>query len=213
MDARATDGGLVATVPLRSLADGKRRLQSRLNGDERERLITRLCAAVVEALRASHVVDAIALVSADEAALRFAQTLGVTPLREEEAGLNGALRTAGQWALDAGAAAHLIVLPDLPLLQAEDVRAVVRRGDTRPGVVICPDRFRSGTNLLLLRPCHAIATQFGTRSFEAHQAAARSAGCHVAIYDAPGTGWDIDTPEDLEGLGFSIRRAALQREF
>ncbi len=188
----------VATLPIRSLHDGKQRLASRLSPEQRGQIIMRLCLAVAGALRESGVVDMISLVSGDDAALAFGESIGLVPLWEGQANLNAALRTAGHWAQEAEA--HLIVLPDLPLLQAADVRAVVGAAPETPGVVICPDRMRMGTNLLLMRPSGVIAPSFGPESFQRHLHAAKLARIAVVTVDSPGTRWDIDTPDDLAGL-------------
>ena len=195
---------IAATLPIRSLHDGKRRLANHLTPDQRSRLIANLCTLVVRALRDSGVVDMIGLVSGDDRTLEWGRSLGLVPIQERGVGLNVALRTAGAWAAAAGAEAQLIVLPDLPLLHAADVRAVARRGAGAPGVVLCPDRSRTGTNVLLLRPCGAIPTMFGRHSFAHHVEAARAAGRAVTVYDSPGTSWDIDTPADLEALGLDL---------
>ena len=83
--------GIVATLPLRSFDNGKRRLATRLTASQRCRLIVYLCTAVVGALRESGVVDKISLVSGDDRALDFGQSLVLTAIREKQATLNGAL--------------------------------------------------------------------------------------------------------------------------
>ena len=196
--------GIVATLPLRSLHNGKRRLATRLTASQRCRLIVGLCTTVVYALRESGVVDKISLVSGDDRVLEFGRSLGLAPILEKEATLNGALDTAGAWASNWGADGHMIVLPDLPLLRAADVRAVANAGAAENAVVVCPDRSTTGTNILLLRPCGAIPTMFGPNSYDRHLRAARAAGRRINVYDSPGTRWDIDTPEDLDALGLSL---------
>ncbi|HZG69555.1 MAG TPA: hypothetical protein VEZ12_22670, partial [Herpetosiphonaceae bacterium] len=120
--------GIVATLPLRSLDNGKRRLAHRFSADERRQMIMAMCGTVVSALRASGVITRIALVSGDAATLDFGRSLGLVPIQERIHDLNSALRTAGEWA--AGQAdEHLIVLPDLPLLSPDDIRGVVESAD------------------------------------------------------------------------------------
>ena len=195
---------IAATLPIRSLRDGKRRLGHVLQPAQRQRLIVALCTSVVKALQGSGVVDTIGLVSSDEAALAFGDTLGLAPIYETQSGLNEALRTAALWASASGAEGHLIVLPDLPLLRPSDVRAVVDAAPLTSGIVACPDHLGSGTNLLLQVPCQAMPTAFGANSFRQHMETARMAGLSVRTVDAPGTRWDIDTPDDLTQLSWKL---------
>jgi 2-phospho-L-lactate/phosphoenolpyruvate guanylyltransferase len=194
-----TAGGIVATLPIRSLFHGKRRLAGHLSEAERTRLILHLCNTVVRALRDSGTVDMISLVSGDEMALRFARTLGLEPLREEEQELNGALHTAMAWA-SARADAHLIVLPDLPLLRAADIRQVVAAGSETPSLVLCPDHTGLGTNIMFARPCGVVPPLFGLGSLARHLEAGHAAGVPTTLIEAPGTRWDLDTPDDLRAL-------------
>jgi 2-phospho-L-lactate/phosphoenolpyruvate guanylyltransferase len=204
-DRRAARG-IVATLPIRSLFHGKRRLADHLTEPERTRLILHLCNTVVRALRDSGTVDMISLVSGDEMVLRYARTLGLEPLREEEQELNGALHTAIAWA-SARADAHLIVLPDLPLLRAADIRHVVAAGSETPSLVLCPDHTGLGTNMLFARPCGVIPPLFGLGSLARHLEAAREAGVPTTLIEAPGTRWDLDTPDDLRALGIHVAMA------
>src|SRR3712207_5900197 len=91
----APTGQLVPTLPLRSLHDGKRRLQHHLTVRQRRDLLTYLCEIAVRALRDSGIVAMIGLVSGDDRTLAYGRSLGLVPIKEEEIGLNGALRTAG----------------------------------------------------------------------------------------------------------------------
>lgn len=195
--------GIVATLPVRSLLDGKRRLAHRLDSGERRRLIMAMCTTVVAALQDSAVIAAIGMVSGDAETLEFGRSLGLTPIWEHEPDLNSALRTAGEWAREY-ADQHLIVLPDLPLLRPDNIRELVESADGAPSIVICPDRTRTGTNMLLLQPCGCIPPLFGSGSLQRHLAAARATNAAVRIYDSPGTSWDIDTPDDLAGINFEL---------
>jgi 2-phospho-L-lactate guanylyltransferase len=203
MNSPTPSRDIVATLPVRSLHDGKRRLADRLNAAERRRLIMAMCATVVAALKDSGVIAQIGIVSGDVETLDFGVSLGMVPIREREHDLNSALRTAGEWA--AGLAdQQLIVLPDLPLLRPDNIRELVESAEGAPSIVACPDRTRTGTNLLLLHPCGCIPPLFGTGSLQRHLAAARAAKITVRLYDSPGTSWDIDTPDDLAPLGVEL---------
>lgn len=195
---------IAATLPIRALKDGKRRLESRLTPTQRSALIVTLVRAVVQTLRESGAVAVIGLISADDAALGLAEQLRIAPIHEARRGLNEALQTGAAWARAAGADGHLIILPDLPLLRPADIRAVIELGRDDP-IVACPDRNGTGTNMLLMQPCGAMPPAFGPGSLPRHLAAAAAAGLGTALYDSPGTRWDIDTPADLSGLGVNYQ--------
>jgi 2-phospho-L-lactate guanylyltransferase len=68
------------------------------------------------------------------------------------------------------------------------------------GVVIAPDRRRSGTNALLCAPPAIVPPSFGKDSFQRHLAAARSQGLDVRIVESDVLALDIDELEDLDEL-------------
>lgn len=102
-----------------------------------------------------------------------------------------------------GADAALILSADLPLARTADLRRIAAAG-RRSAVVIVPDRRRSGTNALYLRPPSRIAPRFGRGSFAAHRAVAGPDGRVLALARL---GLDIDTPADLALLRRTRRSA------
>jgi len=84
-----------------------------------------------------------------------------------------------------------------------DLRRIAAAGRSSE-VVIVPDRRRSGTNALYLRPPSRITPRFGRESFAAHRRAAGTAGRVLSIARL---GLDIDTPSDLIALRRAKRRA------
>ncbi len=191
---------VVAVLPIRALDDGKRRLSARLSAAERRMLIVRLCTVVVRALRESGMIESIGVVSGDATTLEWAREKGLTPIRQHGDGLNDALISGAAWARSTGANAQLIVLPDLPLLRADDVQAVLRTDAPERSIVICSDRAGAGTNMLLMRPCGVIPPHFGVGSFAQHLEAARHMDVPVRVCDLPRTHWDVDTSDDLDEL-------------
>jgi 2-phospho-L-lactate guanylyltransferase len=196
--------GVVAVVPIRGLASGKTRLAGELPPEAREALTRRMLRTVVGAAVASGAVDAVAVVSPDPAALALAAELdpAVVPLPQDPVapGLNPALAAGREWALARGAAL-LVLFGDLPLLAGHDVRRLL--APAAP-VVLAPDRHGAGTNALVLRLGVPGATDFrfgfGGGSCPRHLAEAARLGLAVETSVAPGTAFDLDTPEDLRAL-------------
>ena len=102
--------------------------------------------------------------------------------------------------MDHGASSLLGLPADLPLLEAQDVRAVLESGVDAPSVVISPDGARAGTNALLLHPPDALPFAFGPGSYQAHLHAARERGLDVRVCERPHLAFDLDTADDLTRL-------------
>ena len=204
-------GGIVALVPIRSLAEGKTRLGGALTSEARQALTRRMLRGVIRAALDSGAVGTVAVVSPDPAALAQAmlEGQGVVPLVQEpdRPGLNGALAHGRDWALRARASAVLILFGDLPLLDPDDVRNLVRRDAP---VVLAPDRHGTGTNAMLLRlggtegrrdgGGEQFRFAFGPDSYARHADEAHRLGLDVATALTTGTAFDLDTPDDLRLL-------------
>jgi len=96
---------------------------------------------------------------------------------------------------------------DLPLLTADDIREVVKRGINPPVVVITPDRHHQGTNALLISPPGLIQYEYGPGSFQRHCMLAEKAGARLEICERGAVALDIDLPEDLELAGYELMDA------
>jgi 2-phospho-L-lactate guanylyltransferase len=206
----------VAVVPLNWRSEAKSRLRATLDDSVRETLVSWMSARVLAALRTSAVIAHIAVVSPDEAFLAEAAAAGAVALAQaegplpESGGLNEGLELGRRWALASGADMLLVVLGDLPLLSAAEVRAMVYMGGSgtsEPRVVLAPDRREQGTNAMLLSPPAALPFAFGAGSLVRHRALARARGADLAMFRSPGTSFDVDLPEDLE----EMRRRARSR--
>jgi 2-phospho-L-lactate guanylyltransferase len=133
--------------------------------------------------------------------LEEAERRGATPLIQESRGLNPALEEGRRRALELGASALLVLPADLPLLEAGDVRAILKEADKGASAVVSPDGARSGTNALLIQPPEALPFAFGANSFEAHLGAASGRSLEVRICERPHLAFDLDTAGDLAQLG------------
>ncbi|HEX5417118.1 MAG TPA: 2-phospho-L-lactate guanylyltransferase [Chloroflexota bacterium] len=198
-------GGTIAIVPVKRLAAAKSRLAGTLTAAERAELVLGCFDRVLGALQTSGRVNRCLVVTGEAAIHERARRAGADPVDEVASGAgsprdhhNQAIETARQVGLAWAPESLLVVSADLPLLRPEDVRALIARSGTTPGIVIAPDRHGRGTNALLLRPPDAIRFQFGVDSYARHRQTAEAAGLPVQVYDAPGTAFDVDVPEDLD---------------
>jgi 2-phospho-L-lactate guanylyltransferase len=159
-----------------------------------------MLADVLGSLRHVPGLDAVVVVTADPVAESAARSRGVTVLHDsEQAGQSPAAAIGIRFALAEGFVRALLVPGDTPLLDPDEVAALLdRAGD--PSVAIVPDRHGTGTNALLLSPPDAIEPSFGPGSFERHRSLAHAAGVACTIEEIPSLMHDVDTPDDLSAL-------------
>jgi 2-phospho-L-lactate guanylyltransferase len=188
-----------AVVPVKDLWGTKSRLKPILNPGARAGLTLYMMGRVVSAISGAGV-ENVCVVSPDPIVLDEARRRGAEPLLQESRGLNPALEEGRRWAMDRGTTALLVLPVDLPLLDAEDVSAVLEQVGETPSVTISPDGVHAGTNALLLRPPDALPFAFGPGSYEAHLRAARERGLDVRVCERPHLAFDLDTAEDLGRL-------------
>ena len=186
-----------AIVPVKPLNRAKSRLARVLSGPEREQLTLRMLRYNLETACAIEGLAGVLVISRDNDVLAEARAVnGVLTLQESGIpGLNNALNQARH--MLRGADAILVLPADIPLVVADDVRAMLEMGRQPGSVVIAPDRHGQGTNAIFLHPPGIIDFSFGVGSFARHQAAARSQGARVFAYQSEGLALDIDTPEDM----------------
>lgn len=161
---------------------------------------------VLRAVRATRLRWRVVVATDSRAIARLARSRGAGALLLRARGARATATAALRAAQDAGCRQVLVLPADLPLARAADLRRVIAAGE-RADVVAVPDRRRSGTNSLLLRPPLAIAPRFGRDSFASHLAAARARGLRARSLAPTTLRLDVDTPEDL-ALLLIARRAA-----
>jgi len=179
----------------------KTRLRSALEPVERERLALGMFDDVVAAARSTR--WPVLVVTDSPAIGARARVAGARALVVPARGTRDAARHGAGRAARGGADAVLIVAGDVPLVRAADLRRIAAAG-RRASVVIVPDRERSGTNALYLRPPERIAPRFGRGSLAAHREAAGGDG---RVLTVARLALDVDTPADLVALRRVRRRA------
>jgi 2-phospho-L-lactate guanylyltransferase len=181
-------------IPLKRLDAAKSRLGSALSGAERRRLMAAMIAHVVRAALAAET-GRVVLASSDPDAPALAAELGVGCVSDGGLAWNTGLAHA-RASLPSPAAAVLYLAGDLPLLEADDLAAVLAAGATATAVI--GRAHDGGTNALWVSPADAFTPAFGARgSAGVHAALAGSAGLRPVLLDRPGLARDVDTPADL----------------
>jgi 2-phospho-L-lactate guanylyltransferase len=188
-------------VPIKALPSAKRRLAGIFDQIERRALVLAMLADVLVAARGAGFTAGV--LSPDPDVLSLAQDLGGRPLPEDPTAgsLNKALELAIA-ALPPQTGAVLVILGDVPLVTATEIRALAdqqsRSFARSPALIVgAPDRAGHGTNGLLLCPPGVIRLHYGPDSMVAHLAAARANGVDVRVLKLPGLSLDVDTEADL----------------
>ena len=187
-----------AIVPVKPFSQAKSRLKDVLTPVQRAGLGREFLIHTLQVLAQVHEIRRVLVISRDTAALTLAHKYQARTVTESGTpDLNTALRRATEAVVGLGAHALLILPTDLPLLSAEAVQQMVNEPDMYPAVVIAPDRRRTGTNALFVRPPGLIEYAFGHDSFQLHQAWAARAGARVRVFQSAAIELDVDVPEDL----------------
>jgi 2-phospho-L-lactate guanylyltransferase len=184
---------IAAVIPIKRLRDAKSRLADGLSARERANLVRTLLGRTLSIVRASGLVSRVALVTPEES---LAGDMGVQVL-PDGADLNSGLKAAAAWSIGVGARSLLILPGDLPLLQPNDLHALLSARAPGISVAQTPD---GGTGALFLAPPDCIEPAFGSGSFNRHVELAQKAGIPVRIVQREGLTFDLDTSADLERL-------------
>ncbi len=194
-----------AIVPVKPLRRGKSRLAGVFTPAERLQLNRYLLSHTLEILQQVPHIEHTLVVSRDTEALALARHYGARTLNEgSNSHLNLALKRAAYLALASRVPAILVVPADLPMLNTEDVAAMITPAEHISKLVIAPDYHEEGTNALLLRPPNLLDFQFGAQSFSRHLEAARKNNTPTEIIRRPGLLYDLDNASDLERLRLAL---------
>ena len=173
-----------ALVPMKQGAETKSRLAGVLDAPARKALAEAMAAHVVDRLREVEAIADIHLLAPAPA-----PGLDVAWLADGGAGLNAELAKAS---IALGEGPLLVLHADLPLLQRDDVEALLTAA-RQAGAAIAPDRHGGGTNALAMARRDDAAFLFGSDSFARYCRHLPQA----AIVRRPGLAFDLDTPDDL----------------
>ena len=192
----------LAVVPIKTLTAAKQRLSGALAAGARQSLAQAMFSDVLAALRRSHRIDEIVVVTSDVVATAVAHGERTTVLPDDvQDGQSAATLIAVRFASAADYERAVLVPGDTPLLEAAELDALLDRCEAdglNAGIVA--DRHGTGTNALVLAPPAALLPSFGPGSLERHVGSAADSDIAYRVEHAPSLAHDIDTPEDLAAL-------------
>lgn len=192
---------ITAIVPLKSFRHAKSRLSGRLSPCERVTLAEAMATDVLDALRHVAGITRPVVITEDAEVAAFAQSNGADVVTEPgRNGYNAAVACAANAIATAGADGMLVLPGDLPALSADDIEALIAAHGDGPGLTLCPDRSKTGTNALVISPPNAISFAFGPDSFRLHRITGQAAGLAVRTFERPGIAFDVDSHDDFADL-------------
>lgn len=184
--------GAVVVVPIKGFGTAKARLDGALDADARATLARQMAATVIAAAAPLPVL----VVTDDDEVAAFAAGLGAEVLRQVGTGLNAAVSEGVAEVAARGQRRAVVAHADLPLAAGLASLADIDADD----VVLVPDRHGDGTNVLVVPTTAGFTFRYGPGSFAAHRVEAERLGLAVRVVRDDDLGWDVDTPEDLDGL-------------
>ena len=180
---------IAVLVPIKDFRHAKNRLSNRLDASERESLARTMARQVLEAAEGF----SIHVVCDSEEVVVWAKSVGAEVIAVTQPGLNAAITEAMFEIADKFTHA-IIVHADLPHAKSLD-------GIASPNAIsIVPDRHGRGTNVLSLPTGTPFKFHYGDGSLFSHMNEAISQGLDLKVLQIPELQWDVDTPEDLDGL-------------
>lgn len=182
----------MALLAVRPPQEAKTRLAPALLPDQRADLALSMARHVLHCLTTVLPPSRCIVVSRSAAVRELGLAAGAIVLVEAGEDQNTALTQAAEHARTLGASRLLSISSDLPLLDTDDVSAMLAGGAR-----IAPDRHDRGTNALCVAPPLAFPYLHGPDSLGLHEAAARAAGVPLAHVLRRGLAHDVDMPDDL----------------
>lgn len=185
-------------IPVKSFDTGKSRLRTVLADDARRTLNEFFLRRMLVTARRFPGSTRTAVISECDRVLQMAAACGVHAVRQTSGpGLNRAASEGLAELRRRGAHGVLLVSCDLPTLQHSDLREMADIARRDSGVVICPDKHRTGTNAILVPRIAPMRFRFGEGSLLGHFREARRAGFRPIVHLSSRIAFDIDTPLDL----------------
>ena len=183
---------IYAIIPVSKFENAKTRLSPFLSEKEREKLLKVMLQDVTDTLK--KYVDKIFIISRDEDVLRYAESLNLeTILENEDSNLNKALTQAMKYCK--GKAKKIIIVPsDVPLIGKTNIAMLIEASKTLDFIIV-PSK-GGGTNMIIMKPM-GIHTKFEGFSYKEHVKAAERKKLNPQVHDSLFMALDVNTAEDL----------------
>jgi 2-phospho-L-lactate guanylyltransferase len=186
-------------VPVKNLAEAKKRLSGHLSHEQRRKLVLAMLHDVLRALNRANLFSQTIVVSPDEYLQKEVARNDAVFVRQNNVGLNAAVRQANMEARRRNFASITTVLADIPLVEARDFEEVHGLNRSKPCVVLSPS-LKGGTNVMVRTPPGVIPPAYGRWSYAKHLRVAQGKGLPVYSISNPRLAFDVDTIQDVRLL-------------
>ncbi len=206
----------VVLLPLKDPAHAKQRLAGHLTPKERQELAWAMLEDVTRAVGAALTPDQVVVVTRGHLTLLAEQSNWQVIEENQQISESHSVDQACRLLQQRGASVVLRLPTDIPLLDSEDVDALLNLELEAQSAVIVPSRDGKGTNALLRTPPDAFPSRFGDDSLALHQEEALRHGVELKILENPRIAFDLDEFSDLlrfMQLGNETRTAQVLRHF
>ena len=183
---------IYAIITVTTFKNAKTRLSPFLSEEEREKLLKVMLHDVTDALK-KHV-DKIIIISRDEDVLRYAESLNLeTLLEDENSNLNKALTQAMKYCK--GKVRKVLIVPsDIPLRSKTNIKILIDASKNLDFIIV-PSK-GGGTNMIIMKPM-AIRTKYEGFSYQKHLKEAERKKLNPQVHDSFFMALDVNTAEDL----------------
>jgi 2-phospho-L-lactate/phosphoenolpyruvate guanylyltransferase len=189
-----------ALIPMKRFEDAKSRLRGQLPDAARGALAQAMFERVLGAAQACSALDGIVVLTNDDEVARLAQRAEAHVLRDRalpKPGLGGLLDDALTRLPALGATRAIVLMADLPYLEALDIACLVEALE-QSDMAIVADARGTCTNALAAHLPMQFATAFGDpQSYLLHTQSARAHGLRLAQLQNARIAHDVDTRDDL----------------
>ncbi len=202
---------IYAIIPVKKLADSKKRLSTVFTPQQREMLTLTMLQDVLKALQTS-VVDKVVVVADDFIVRKTAEEFGAFYRFAKGASLNSTIDETTSYCIQKGARSVLVLPADVPLIDSEEINRIIQLADDVSSAIVLSPSHDWGTNALYQHPPKLIPACYGPESFLKHIRQAFLNNIGVRIHFSSKLAADIDSAEDLKKL-FKIQNTTISKRF
>jgi 2-phospho-L-lactate guanylyltransferase len=185
-----------AIIPVKTFSRAKTRLG--MSSEKTEKVCKIMLESVLGTLLQSEIIERVVIVSKDETALGIGKKFGAVEIYDpDELGVNNAVSLADDYLLRENFDSTIVFPQDIPLIQVDDVEALLNFRLKNRCVLVVPSRKFDGTNALFRMPLDVMGTHYDEDSYKIHLDTAEKRNATSSLVLIRRIMLDIDDQSDL----------------